>query len=98
ILDLAVLDEPTRQRALGHWEALHRHAPRLPQAERLVLIRAFDEGWLPRQPDLGWNPTQAFEIYTVSGRHEEFLRHHSAREVATILRGLFASGVNSPPR
>ena len=92
VLDLAALDEDSRKRATRHWEALHRHVPRLPKAERLVLIRALDEGWLPRDPNLGWKPPVPFEIYSVSGRHEEFLRQHSAREVATVLRGLF------PPR
>ena len=90
VLDLELLDEDSRKRATHHWEALHRHEPRLPTAERLVLIRAFDEGWLPRDPNLGWKPPTPFEIHTVSGRHEEFLRNHSAREVATVLRGLFS--------
>ncbi len=97
VLDLDVLDEASQERALRHWEALHHHQPRLPQADRLVLIRAFDEGWLPRDPQLGWKPPIPFEVYTVSGRHEEFLRHHSAREVATVLRGLFSSGIKTPP-
>ncbi|MGB6221355.1 amino acid adenylation domain-containing protein [Haloferula sp.] len=90
VLDLEVLDDDSRERAIRHWEALHRHEARLPNAERLVLIRAFDEGWLPRDPNLGWKPPTPFEIYTVSGRHEEFLRNHSAKEVATVLRGLFS--------
>ncbi|WP_353566986.1 amino acid adenylation domain-containing protein [Haloferula sargassicola] len=97
VLDLDVLDDDSQERAIRHWEALHRHTPRLPAAERLVLIRALDEGWLPRDPNLGWKPPVPFEIYSVSGRHEEFLRHHSAREVATILRGLFSSRPNSGP-
>ncbi len=89
VLDLEVLDANSRRRAVRHWTALHRHQARLPGAGRIVLVRAFDEGWLPREPNLGWKPAGPIEIYTVSGRHEDFLRNHSAREVATILRGLF---------
>lgn len=90
VLDLEALDDASRERAVLHWEALHRHTPRLPTPDRLVLIRAFDEGWLPRDADLGWKPPKPFEIYTVSGRHEDFLRNHSSREIATILRGLLS--------
>lgn len=94
VLDLSLLDPPSRQRALRHWEALHHHTPRLPPAGRLVLIRALDEGWLPRDLQLGWQAPVPFETYSVSGRHEDFLRHHSAREIATILRGILPS---TPP-
>lgn len=95
VLDLELLDAASRSRAIQHWKALHQHEARLPMAERLVLIRAFDEGWLPRDPNLGWKPPAPFEVYTVPGRHEEFLRNHSAREVATVLRGLLSQATSS---
>ena len=90
VLDIDVLDQESQERALRHWEALHHHTPRLPAAERIVLIRAADEGWLPRSPTLGWKSPVRIETLTVPGRHEEFLRHHSAEDVAAIMRDLLA--------
>ena len=53
VLDLDLLDPQSQARATAHWEALHRHDPRLPKVGRLVLVRAKDEGWRPRPPALG---------------------------------------------
>ena len=86
VLDLELLDEATKLRATRHWEALHAHTPRLPRVGRLVLVKAEDEGWLPRHPTLGWKAKQRIEIHGVPGRHEEFLRNHSARDVAEVMR------------
>ena len=83
---LDLLDPESQQRAERHWEALHRHQPRLPRAKRIVLIRADDDGWLPRPPTLGWSAPGEIEVHTVPGRHEEFLRHRSAKEVADVMR------------
>lgn len=91
VLDLNLLDPESRDRATRHWEALHRHTPRLPAAERLVLVRATDPGWLPRPRLLGWQAPGPVEVLTVPGSHEDFLRQHSAQEVATALRTLFKS-------
>ncbi|MCW1924051.1 amino acid adenylation domain-containing protein [Luteolibacter arcticus] len=86
ILDLDVLDPESQERAMLHWDALHLHEPRLPRAKRIVLIRADDDGWLPRAPTLGWSAPSEIEVHTVPGRHEEFLRHRSAKEVADVMR------------
>ena len=86
ILDIGRLDEASRARATRHWEALHVHVPRLPPVGRLVLVKAGDEGWTPRHPTLGWTAKQPIEVHSVPGRHEEFLRHHSAHDVARVMR------------
>ncbi|MEK7953895.1 amino acid adenylation domain-containing protein [Luteolibacter soli] len=86
ILDLDVLDPESQERATLHWEALHKHQSRLPRAKRIVLIRADDDGWLPRPPTLGWSAPCEIEVHTVPGRHEEFLRRRSAKEVADVMR------------
>jgi len=86
ILDLDVLDPESQERATLHWEALHKHESRLPHAKRIVLIRADDDGWLPRPPTLGWSAPCEIEVHTVPGRHEEFLRRRSAKEVADVMR------------
>jgi amino acid adenylation domain-containing protein len=85
VLDLDLLDPASQERAERHWIALHRHVPRLPRAGRIVLIRADDDGWLPRPPTLGWQAPGEIEVITVPGRHEEFLRQASAREVAEAM-------------
>jgi hypothetical protein len=86
ILDIGVLDPESQERATLHWKALHKHEPRLPRATRIVLIRADDDGWLPRPPTLGWSAPCEIEVHTVPGRHEEFLRRRSAKEVADVMR------------
>ena len=86
VLDIDLLDEASQARATRHWEALHVHVPRLPEVGRLVLVKAEHEGWVPRHPTLGWNSKQEIEVYTVPGRHEEFLRRHSAKDVAEVMR------------
>lgn len=86
VLDLEMLDEASQARATRHWEALHVHKPRLPEVGRLVLVQADDEGWLPRHPTLGWKSKQDFEVHTVPGVHENFLRNHSAKDVAEVMR------------
>jgi thioesterase domain-containing protein/acyl carrier protein len=91
ILDLDVLDPESQERATLHWEALHKHESRLPRAKRIVLIRADDDGWLPRPPTLGWSAPCEIEVYTVPGRHEEFLRRRSAQEVADVMRRVLFS-------
>ncbi|QUE50587.1 amino acid adenylation domain-containing protein [Luteolibacter ambystomatis] len=93
VLDLSQLDEASRERAEHHWEILHRHQPRLPEVERLVIVRAQDDGWLPAPEDLGWKRHARTRIETraVSGRHEEFLRGGSAAEVAAVLREIWGS-------
>jgi thioesterase domain-containing protein len=91
VLDLELLDPETRDRATRHWEALHRHTPRLPAEARIVLVRATDQGWVPRPRLLGWQAPGPVEVFTVPGGHEDFLRNHSAREVAEVLRSLFKS-------
>jgi amino acid adenylation domain-containing protein len=88
ILDIDLLDEASQARATRHWEALHLHVPRLPRVGRLVLVKAEDEGWIPRHPTLGWNPQQPIEVHAVPGRHEEFLRHHSAKDIAAVMKGV----------
>lgn len=85
VLDLDPLDPVSQDRAERHWEALHRHTPRLPVARRIVIIRAEDDGWLPRPPTLGWQAPGEIEVITVPGRHEEFLRGGSAAEVAEVM-------------
>ena len=79
---------------MRHWEALHRHQPRLPEVERLVVVRAEDDGWLPRPDDLGWkrHARNRIETASVSGRHEEFLRGGSSAEVAAVMREIWKSG------
>ncbi|MGC4013166.1 MAG: amino acid adenylation domain-containing protein [Luteolibacter sp.] len=91
VLDLSQLDEEATQRARLHWQALHLHRPRLPKVERLVVVRAEDDGWFPTPPDLGWerHAKGSIESVSVSGRHEEFLRGGSAAEVAKVMRGLW---------
>ena len=91
VLDLETLDEASKARATRHWEALHLHKPRLPEVKRLVLIRAEDEGWLPRHPTLGWKSKQEFEVHDVPGVHEGFLRNHSAKDVAAVMRRILAA-------
>jgi thioesterase domain-containing protein len=91
VLDLDLLDPESQERATRHWEALHKHEPRLPRAKRIVLIRADDDGWLPRPPTLGWSAPGEIEVHTVPGRHEEFLRHRSAQEVADLMRRVLFS-------
>jgi amino acid adenylation domain-containing protein len=86
VLDIDVLDEASQARATRHWEALHVHVPRLPKVGRLVLVKAEDEGWVPRHPTLGWAAKQPVEVHSVPGRHEEFLRQHSAKDVARVMR------------
>ncbi|WP_035603489.1 non-ribosomal peptide synthetase [Haloferula sp. BvORR071] len=86
VLDIEMLDEASQARATRHWEALHVHTPRLPEVGRLVLIRAKDEGWVPRDRKLGWKTKQPVETHAVPGRHEEFLRCHSAKDVAEVMR------------
>jgi hypothetical protein len=86
VLDLDLLDEASQARATRHWEALHVHIPRLPKVGRLVVIRAEEEGWLPRHPKLGWKAKQAIEVHSVPGVHEDFLRNHSAKDVAQAMR------------
>ena len=98
VLDLDLLDPESRDRATRHWEALHRHAPRLPAADRLVLVRASDPGWLPRPRLLGWKAPGPVEVLTVPGSHEDFLRNHSAREVAGVLQPLFEGDPPPSPR
>ncbi|QJE98294.1 non-ribosomal peptide synthetase [Luteolibacter luteus] len=88
VLDLELLDEASQARATQHWEALHLHVPRLPEVGRLVIVQADDEGWLPRHPTLGWKADQPFEVYTVPGVHEDFLRNHSATEVAAVMKAV----------
>lgn len=90
VLDLELLDEASRARATRHWEALHVHKPRLPEVDRLVLIQADDEGWFPRHPTLGWKSKQPFEVYTVPGVHEDFLRNHSATDVAAVMKKILS--------
>ncbi|MCW1912297.1 amino acid adenylation domain-containing protein [Luteolibacter sp. GHJ8] len=90
ILDLDLLDAASQARATRHWEALHVHVPRLPKVGRLVLVKAADEGWIPRHPTLGWTSTQPIEVHTVPGRHEEFLRQHSAQDVAKVMKQILA--------
>jgi hypothetical protein len=91
ILDLDLLDAESQERATLHWEALHKHEARLPRAKRLVLIRADDDGWLPRPPTLGWSAPCEIEVHTVPGRHEEFLRQRSAQDVADVMRRVLFS-------
>lgn len=91
VLDLDLLDPESQERATLHWEALHKHEPRLPRARRIVLIRADDDGWLPRPPTLGWSAPCEIEVHTVPGRHEEFLRHRSAQEVADVMKRVLFS-------
>lgn len=86
VLDLDLLDPESQARAEQHWQALHRHTPRLPAARRIVLVRADDDGWLPRPATLGWHAPGKIEVLKVPGRHEDFLRQHSAAEVAQVLR------------
>jgi len=86
VLDLDLLDVESQARATLHWEALHTHTPRLPKVRRLVFVRAADEGWLPRPATLGWKAPVHFEVHTVPGRHEEFLRNHSAKDVAEVMK------------
>ena len=88
VLDLEMLDEASQARATRHWEALHVHKPRLPEVGRLVLVQADDEGWLPRHPTLGWKSKQDVEVYTVPGVHEDFLRNHSAQDVAEVMKAI----------
>jgi amino acid adenylation domain-containing protein len=88
VLDIDMLDEASQARATRHWEALHLHVPRLPKIGRLVLVKAGDEGWVPRHPTLGWTARQPIEVHTVPGRHEEFLRQHSAKDVARVMKGI----------
>jgi len=90
VLDIDPLDAASQARAIRHWEALHVHVPRLPQVGRLVLIRAEDEGWVPRDPRPGWKTRQEIEMHAVPGRHEEFLRDHSAKDVAEVMRRVMA--------
>ncbi len=90
VLDIDMLDEASQARATRHWEALHVHNPRLPKVGRLAIIRAQDEGWIPRDPKLGWQTKQTAETYAVPGRHEEFLRSHSAKDVAEVMRKVLA--------
>lgn len=91
VLDLSQLDEASRERAEHHWEILHRHQPRLPEVERLIVVRAQDDGWLPTPQDLGWKRHAHARIETraVSGRHEEFLRGGSSAEVAAVMREIW---------
>ncbi len=88
VLDPEPLDEAGRERALRHWKALHEHRPRIPAVGRLVLVRAADEGWMPRPRALGWEgwSSQPIEVFEVPGRHEDFLREGSAEEVAGVVR------------
>jgi len=88
VLDLEPLDAAARERATRHWRALHRHRPRVPEVGRLVLVRAANEGWLPRSPSLGWNrwTDQLIEVFEVPGRHEEFLREGSTDRVCDVIR------------
>lgn len=88
VLDLDLLDPESQARAGQHWQALHRHTPRLPAARRIILVRAEDDGWLPRPATLGWHAPRKtkLDILKVPGRHEDFLRQHSATEVAQVLR------------
>ena len=86
VLDLDLLDSESQDRAERHWQALHLHIPRLPAARRIVLVRAEDDGWLPRPATLGWKSRTRIEVLKVPGCHEDFLRQHSATEVAQVLR------------
>jgi len=91
VLDLTLLDVVSRERAIQHWNALHRHAPRLPEIRQLLVVRAAEDGWLPRPESLGWDKHAKGPIETdvVPGRHEDFLRGGSAREVAAVLRRVY---------
>jgi thioesterase domain-containing protein len=86
VLDLDLLDPESQDRAERHWQALHLHIPRLPAARRIVLVRAEEDGWLPRPATLGWKSKTRIEVLKVPGCHEDFLRQHSATEVAQVLR------------
>jgi len=85
VLDIFSLDEAAQRRAESHWKALHEHEPRLPKVRRLVMVKAEDDGWLPRPQTLGWRVRGKVETHTVSGNHEHFLREHSAHEVAGVM-------------
>lgn len=89
VLDMEMLDERSRERVSKHWDALHHHRPRLPGAERLVIIKAGDQGWLPGHPTLGWKPGGKVDVLVVVGRHEDFLRGDSSGEIARAMKRVF---------
>jgi thioesterase domain-containing protein len=88
VLDLTGLDAETQQRAATHWQALHLHEGRIPAVGHLAFVRAEQEAWIKRPADLGWQARGEFNIHTVPGRHEDFLRRHSASEVSRVMRSI----------